>query len=106
MPDFVTSLPIGFNPDPLTAYLLLQSPPFEWILRRGEGWVMLDVDLSFKDGVTRQVELVIGKYPTSPGYVVMLRFKSDALFSLALVDDVTPTVGRVEVYPPPIGKRI
>lgn len=106
MTDFLALPPIGFKPDELSFYLVLSAPPFEWILKRGQGWVMLDLSLSFQDKQVRHFELTVGKYPTYPGYALDLRFQSDLLLTLGLVDGLRPYFGRVTQFLPTVGKEV
>lgn len=98
--------PSGVEPDLLTAYLHIVSPPFDWDIKRGEGWVWLTVDLPFVDGDSRTVEVIIERHPNYAGYYVDLRLKSDLLLELGLIDDATPTFGRVVSYLPVVGRKV
>lgn len=105
--SFVDALPpSGYQPDELTMWFTVMSPPFEWIVKRGQGWVMLRVEIPFNDGKLRSVECTIGKYPTYPAYPVDVRINSDLILELGLVNSQPPMIGRVDAHLPSVGKRI
>ncbi len=106
MSDISILPPPGFEPDNLNLYFQVLSPPFEWIARRGQGWIIVTADLTFADKTTRELKVIIGKYPTYPGYLVDLRLQSDLLVELGIVDGKPPSVGRFTTFPPVIGGNI
>lgn len=98
--------PFGFTPDELNLYYTVMSPPFSWIVRRGKGFVICQVDLMFQDGVERRLDLTVGRYPTYPGFYADLRFQSDLWLTLGFVDGKPPFLGRAETFLPPIRKVV
>lgn len=98
--------PSGYKPDELSLYFLTQSPPFGWVVRRGQGFVIAEIGLTFQDGLERTLELTIGKYPTYPGFYFDVRFKSDLWLEVGFVDGKPPYIGRVETYLPTVRKEV
>lgn len=104
--DIISAFPPDVHLGGLVSLLTISSSPVAWAYSRGDGWVELVTMLTFADGIERQVSVMIGKFSTYPGFIVELRLKSDLLVELGLLDNPTPTVGRVKTFLPKIGASI